>query len=196
MRRTSSLAIIVLLAIVVALITALNATSAQRAHQTSSTTPPPPPFSGTPVIGTPTRTGGHSFKALTSKQKKTILSVIHTDKTFAKLIKSKKYRVTTTYLWVTRGGSFLGGVVSVRLKTVGAMHGTWLYLDYDCTEQSTPPYGRVPYTAKYGNVSAVTLFVDVVRKRVAGIQPLGFLIGKAHYPPSFKAASTPSSCPS
>jgi hypothetical protein len=65
------------------------------------------------------------------------------------------------------------------------IRGQWLDLNYDCGEKTLPPYGRVPYRARYRNVTSLTIYVDMTRKVVAGILPAGRLTGKPTYPAHF-----------
>ena len=196
MRRPAVTAITLLAATILATLTALNVSSAQNLHRSSAQTgptPPPPPFSGTPVIGTPPTTGGPSFEKLTNKQKTQILKLVKSDKTVKKLLGKKTYRVTTMWVWATTKGAFLGGVVTIQLSKPATVSGKWFDLAYDCTEQKSPPYGRVPYTAKYTSVTSLTIYVDLKRKRVAGIRPLGVIVGAPRYPAKYKIP-TKSAC--
>ncbi|MBV9279922.1 MAG: hypothetical protein JOZ41_07560 [Chloroflexi bacterium] len=198
MRRPAATATALLVATILGLLTALSATSAQRAHQSGggSLTPPPPPFSGTPVIRTPappSTTRKPLFNNLTKKQRQQLVQIVKTDKTFKKLIGTKKYSFSSVWPWATSSGQLLGGVVTVKLKKPRVIAGTWLDLAYDCTEKKSPPYGRVPYWAAYANVVQITLYIDLKRKKVAGIRPLGYLIGQAKYPPQYQNKS-PSTC--
>ena len=182
MRRSVQTAIIPLLAAVLALMTALAVARGQ-----TGPTPPPPPGGGTPIVSTPTKTGGPSFRSLSKKQKTQIEQIVKKDKTFKKLTHKRSFKITNVWLWTTRTGAFLGGVVTVSLKRPATIKGTWLDLAYDCTEQRTPPYGRVPYKATYANVTTLTVYVDSQKKRVAGIQPFGVLLGHAQYPIGYKS---------
>jgi hypothetical protein len=187
MRRSVLVAIALLFTAVLTVYTALGTHGAQRTNQVG-TVPPGPPGGGTPIIGTPFPVKGqHSFRSLTKRQRAQILRIAEADKTFKRLAGKRKYKISAVTLWSKKDGSPLGGLVSVRFKTSSTISGTWLDLDYDCTEKSSPPYGKVPYKAQYVNVTWVTLFVDTKRKQVVGIKPLGSLVGKAKYPPAFKS---------
>jgi hypothetical protein len=187
MRRPALVALALIFTALFSVFTALGTHGAQRTSQ-AGTAPPGPPGGGTPIIGTPFPVKGqHSFHTLTKKQRALILRIVKADKTFKRLVGKKKYQITAVTLWSKQNGSNLGGTVSVRFQNPGTITGTWLDLDYDCTEKSSPPYGKVPYKAKYANVTWMTIFVDTKRKHVVGIKPLGLLVGKAKYPPAFKS---------
>lgn len=198
MRRSAILATALVLTIILVMLTALGASGAANVHRSaaqSNPTPPPPPLSGTPIIGTPTTTGGPSFRKLSQAQRTKITHIFQSDRTFLRLIGHRHFKTTSVWLWTNREGVLLGGVVVLRLPHPVTMSGTWLDLDYDCSEQTSPPYGRVPYKAKYSSVTTITLFVDLQRKQVAGIRPLGVLVGKATYPANYKSRAQ-QTCPS
>ena len=186
MRRPGFTAITLLAVTILAILTAVSVSNAQTGPNPP---PPPPPLGGTPVVGTPTTTGGASFKKLTKKQKTQILNIVKKDRTLKKLLGKKTYRVTSFWVWAGTKGEFLGGVITIQLKKPATIAGTWLELAYDCTEQKSPPYGRIPYLATYSRVTSLTLYVDMKRKRIAGIKPLGVLVGKRLYPPKSRVPS-------
>ena len=186
MRRSATTALALALTTILALLTALNAGNAQHTQQ-ANPTPPPPPFSGTPVVSTPIPTpGGPALRALTKKQRQRIIRTAATDRTLKTLIGKKPYRVTNVAMWLTKNGRLLGGVVTIRLQRAATMSGKWLDIAYDCSEQTSPPYKSVSYRAKYTNVRYLSVAVNLKQKRVAGITPLGILVGKAHYPVGYK----------
>lgn len=187
MRRSATTAIALALATILALLTALSVGNAHPARQSNPTTPPPPPLNGTPVISTPIPTpGGPALRSLTKKQRTTIVHIAETDRTLQKLVAKKPYQVTNVAMWLTKSGRLLGGVVTIRLKRAAKISGTWLDVAYDCSEQTSPPDTRVPYKATYTNVRYITISVDLKRKKVIGITPLGMLVGTAHYPAGYK----------
>jgi hypothetical protein len=189
MRRSATTTIVLLLAAILALLTALAVGRAQPNGQSSG--PPPPPGGGTPVISTSVPTpGGPALRKLTKKQQQNAVKILGKDKTFKRLINKKSYKVSSIGIWLTKSGTLLGGTITLRLKKRATINGTWLYLDYDCSEQTSPPYRAVPFQAKYKNIIYMTAAVDLTRKKVVSIMPAGILVGQAYYPPGFKPNPT------
>lgn len=178
------------LVVAVVLLHGPSATYAHRALQTGPT-PPAPPF-GTPAVTTPTPTKGNPTisKPLTKNQKTTLQTILKNDKTIKTLTKKRPYKIIAVAKWVTREGKLLGGDISLRFTKGYTIKGGWLAVQYDCTEKSSPPYQRITYKATYANVTAMSVFVDLKRKLVVGTNPLGFLVGRAIYPPSYKQGQT------
>ncbi len=175
MRRSIRTGIVIAAAVLVASFVA-SGVGAQQ-------TPPPPPLSGTPIIGTPFPTKhvklSHAFHVMSSSQKKRVLKIVHKDKNVKRLITGRHYHIAAITLWVTKSAQTVGGVVTVRFTSPQTLTGTFFDLFYACNSTST--YRRITYKAKYANVTYMTLSVDLKHKRVAGITPLGYVVGKRVY---------------
>lgn len=197
MRRSIRTTIVLLVASLAAALMTVSGTNAQGLHHnTFQQTPPPPPFSGTPIIGTPPPAKkvklSHAFHALNAKQRKLILKIAHNDKNVKKLLRRRHYHVSAVTIWVNRSAKPLGGVVSIRFKGPQTISGTFVALQYTCTSTT---YKRIFYSAKYAHVTNLTLSVDIHHKKVEGISPLGYVVGKIRYHhPLAVATPTPGAC--
>lgn len=197
MRRSIRTTIVLLAASLATALTTVSGTDAQGLHHnTFQQTPPPPPFSGTPIIGTPPPAKkvklSPVFHSLTSKQRTQILAIAHKDAHVKKLLVRRHYHVSAVTIWVNRVAKPLGGVVSIRFKGPQTISGTFVELQYTCTSTA---YKRIVYSAKYAHVINLTLSVDLKHKKVEGISPLGYLVGKIRYQhPLAVSTPTPGAC--
>lgn len=199
MRRSIRTTVFLLVASVAAALLTVSGTGAQGLrHNTyqQNPPPPPPPFSGTPVIGTPPPTKkvklSHVFHTLTTKQRKQILTIVHKDGNVKKLLRRRHYHVSGVTVWANRSAQQVGGVVSIRFKGPQTISGTFVELQYTCTGTT---YKRIVYSAKYKHVTNLTLSVDLHHRKVEGIAPLGYVVGKIRYQhPLAVATPTPGAC--
>jgi hypothetical protein len=147
---------------------------------------PPLPGNTPIVIGPPSiNPVEHSFSLSIPQQQSALQIAVH-DSFVKQLLRGKPYHAKGVVVWASQHKKLLGGVVTLSMDRPVILKGRWLYLNYDCAETAMPPYGRVPYVATYHNVSAVTVYVDMTRKVVAGISPAGQLVGKAQFPAHFR----------
>jgi hypothetical protein len=159
--------------------------------------PPPPPFSGTPVITTPTPAKGvklpSAFHAtLSKKQKSQALAIVKKDKNVTKLLKGRKYKMTTITVWRNPAAQMIGSVVSYRFTSPQKLSGTFADLSFPCKTTATK-YKADTYKAKYAGVTVLTVSVDLKKKKVAAVSPLGYIVGQAHY--STPHVSSPGATP-
>lgn len=199
MRRSIRNTVLILMVSLFAAVMTVSVTGAQGLRHTAlqqSPPPPPPPMSGTPVIGTPLPAKkvklSYAFHVLTVKQRKQILAIVHKDKSVKKLLQHRNYKVTAVVNWVNKSAQQVGGVVSLRFKAPQTINGTFVELLYNCASTS---YKRIVYSAKYMHVTTLTLSVDIHHKKVEGVAPLGYVVGKIRYqkPPTL-VNPTPAAC--
>lgn len=199
MRRSIQSTILILMVSVFAAVLTASVTGAQGLHHNTlqqSPPPPPPPMSGTPVIGTPLPAKkvklSPIFHVLTAKQRNQVLTIVHKDSNVKKLLKHRTYHVTTVVNWLNKSAQQVGGVVSIRFKTPQTINGTFVDLLYNCAKTR---YKRIVYSAKYAHVTTITFSVDLHHRKVEGIAPLGYVIGKIHYQkPTAVLNPTPAAC--
>jgi hypothetical protein len=122
-----------------------------------------------------------SIGALTPRQQMSAFRLVLKDAYMKRLLRGQSYRLGALVPWAGPNKKLLGAVVDFSLNRVAAINGYWYLLDFDCTERTSPPYGRLPYRATYAHVTAVTVFVDLKRRVVAGITNNGTLTGAIHY---------------
>jgi hypothetical protein len=73
--------------------------------------------------------------------------------------------------WQTFGDRMIGAVVEVSLPAATTLHGTWPLVDYDETEQASPPYSVTPVAGTATGLQHILVFVDLTRQGVIGFEP-------------------------
>src|SRR6266496_1766267 len=104
---------------------------------------------------------------LTADQKNKAIALATSDGRSKSLLSNVSTTSGDPLVWTTERGILIGAVVSFNLPAPATLTGTWVDLDYDCSERSTPPYGAVPFHATYSNVRSLLAFVDLIEGRVA-----------------------------
>jgi len=126
-----------------------------------------------------------SLPTLTTAERKSIVTTALKDRSLLGLLRKRRYNVRGVQAWTTSTGTVLGGVAIIPFPRALTLAGTWLGMDYDCTEQSSPPYRRFTYTAERRNVTMLLAFVNLRGKQVAAIEtnPNSQVVGTVHIKP-------------
>jgi hypothetical protein len=141
---------------------------------------------GPTIASVDARTLQSSVPTLTAAQVQSATDVARGDPTIAAILAGRSAASKNVVVWTTEKGALLGGVVTLDLAQAATLSGTWIDLDYDCSETASPPYGSVRFGATVQNVTSLTVFVDLTRHKVAGFMPTPHtnytFVGLTQYP--------------
>ncbi len=87
-----------------------------------------------------------------------------------RLLDGLSYHWQQVVLW-SGGKDLFGAMVTLELEQPASVSGEWLSIAQGCTDQASLPYHSVPYRQAGKNLRQVSVWVDLNRHQVVGIEP-------------------------
>lgn len=136
-----------------------------------------------PPLVVDAKTLENSVPSLMAAQREQAIYIIRNDPTTRNLTSGRTYQITKPVVWTKSDGEIVGAAVRLIFSRPSTLAGRWLAIDYDCSENTNPPYLSVAYRARRAYVTSLTLLVDLKRQQVVSIQPDGLsrLVGRPHW---------------
>lgn len=109
---------------------------------------------------------------LTTQQEQTAISLAESDPRVVSLLAGRPHSASATaWMTVAQPANLIGGLVTLSWDDPATLTTDWPAIDYDETEQTSPPYteGTISYTGT--GAESLDILVDLTRNAVVSIEP-------------------------
>lgn len=108
---------------------------------------------------------------LSADQRNEIVRIAERDPRTRQYLRGRPYEATVEpWRSTLRPSTLIGGMLIATFQQPHRLRGVWYFMDYDCTEEATPPYHGIPYRQGYRKVTELTIHVHLQRRRVIGVE--------------------------
>ncbi len=105
---------------------------------------------------------------LTSDLKQNLVDLASKDANIARVLAGLSAPKSSVAAWANSEGTLIGGVVVMELSQPATIDGEWRGVSWDSAKVS---YLVTVYTAKFSNVTAVNVWIDLGKAAVIGWTP-------------------------